>query len=110
MGWEPREVTRLVYDDAGVLVKLITEREPEYTKAERDLAIAYDAFEAELDENGIPLSVATDPANQFNFDVPLKPTTNWAAKKLGDVQDAYTKDHPEASLHGLMWGVSLKKN
>lgn len=63
--------------------------------------------------HGIPMDVATDPANQFRFKVPAGPTVDYAARALEAGQKAYyakwdQKDKP-ISRAGHLWSVGLQK-
>lgn len=71
--------------------------------------LALDELEAETDPtSGLPMSVVTDPKNQFRF-VTRKPTTNWAARTLALDKKSYEADLPkDTPLDGLMWSVYLK--
>ncbi|MGB3733133.1 hypothetical protein, partial [Microbacterium sp.] len=54
--------------------------------------------------HGLKLSEATDPANQFAYQVP-PPRQDWAQKKLNEVQAAYMKSHPGVDTDALLWRV-----
>jgi hypothetical protein len=61
--------------------------------------------------HGIPMDVATDPANQFRFKPPEAPSIDYAAKALDEGQRAYyakydKKDAP-ISRAGHLWSVHL---
>lgn len=72
--------------------------------------MAHAALKAEVGPHGIPMSVATDPANAFKFVTEL--TTDFAAKKLKADEDAYyelhdrDKDRP-LNRGGHLWAVRL---
>ncbi len=72
--------------------------------------LALDEVEAETDPtSGLPISVVTDPANQFRF-VTRIPTTNWAARTLAIDKKKYADGLPkDTPLDGLMWSVYLQE-
>lgn len=88
--------------DGNVLSVAVTE--PRFTPRERALLLA--ARRVRRGTHGHLLSEATDPKNQFAYRVP-PPKQDWAAKKLGEVQEAYKKSHPNADLSSLLWSVEL---
>jgi len=51
------------YDDDGVLVRTIVERDGEFDAQQRELVIALDEYEAGLNSFGIPLIEAMSPDN-----------------------------------------------
>lgn len=74
--------------------------------------LALQRVEDETDPtSGLPMSVVTDPANQFNFVTP-PPVVNWAKKTLEDDQATYYKalDKKDApvSRAGHLWRVKLR--
>lgn len=76
------------------------------------LLLAHEDLERDLGPHGIPLSVATDPANEFKFNVPALPTVDHAARALAKRQDAYyadadAKSKTPVSRAGHLWGVEL---
>ena len=106
-GWEPREFTEYRYD-GDRLVSTVTYREPEWRPEDVALALAGERLEADMGPHGIPMSVATDPANQGRFRVNKFPKKDFAAAAIGDAQDFYYsnkgKDRPR---HGHLWSVRL---
>lgn len=108
MGWEPREFTSYVYE-GDRLVGSVTRRESEWSPRDRAEVIALARLEAEMGPHGIPMSEAMDPANQFAFQVNKRPSMDWAAKALGDAQDAfYNGEGKDKPRHGHQWRVSKK--
>jgi hypothetical protein len=90
--------------DGDRLIRTVTTREPEFDPAEVAYLLASREMQDEpRNELGIPLSVAMDPANQFRFKPPEKPSTDWAAKALGDARDRFYKANPDASRNGHVW-------
>jgi hypothetical protein len=83
----------------------VTVREPEFNDADR---AAWFASHLEQHrprgDHGIPLDEATDPAHQYEWDVPL-PITDFAAEKLHRAQETYAKAWPEADMQSLRWSV-----
>lgn len=61
--------------------------------------------------HGIPMSVATDPANQYRFAVD-DPTVDYAEKTLTDTREAHEKhyytDRKRPIPPGFLWRVHLK--
>ena len=57
--------------------------------------------------HGIPMDVATDPANQFGF-VVEGPVVDWAANTLGVRKEAFYKQYPDTNRAGHMWRVKLR--
>jgi hypothetical protein len=102
-GWEPAETTVFEYD-GDRLIRTVTTREPEWDAQEVGYLLASRAIEFEPKNSlGIPLADALDIANQFKWIPPEAPAIDWAAKKLGDAQDAYYKKYPDVSRNGHMW-------
>jgi hypothetical protein len=76
--------------------------------------VAHKANMANVGQHGIPMNVATDPANQFRFVVADPPVTDWAAKALDKAQDAfydkhYTSKKQPVKTAGDLWSVKLKE-
>lgn len=81
----------------------VTTRESEYSDRDRALLLAdWDAENAPRGSHGILMSEATDPATQYDWMVPL-PTTDFVAAKIRAVQDAYSKQYPDADMRALLW-------
>lgn len=57
--------------------------------------------------HGISMAVATDPANQFMFEVPDNPSMDWAARALDAKQERYYKGKTGSRV-GHLWPVRLK--
>ena len=61
------------------------------------------------------MTEATDPLADpakwegWSYEASPKPRTDYAAKVLGDTQDAYYKAHPKASRHGDLWTVTKRE-
>lgn len=106
-GWEPAEVTRFYYDDAGRLSHAVTTREPEFGDADRiALHAARDEQHAPRGRHGILLSDATDPAKQYRWKVPL-PTLDFAQAELDKTKARYLKAYPDVDADALLWRVEL---
>lgn len=103
-GWEPKQETHFEYEGDRI-VRAVTYKEPEWRPEDVALALAAERLDADLGAHGVPMSIATDPDNQFKFKAPQMPSMDWAAKARGDAQDAYYngpgKDRPR---HGHLWG------
>lgn len=70
-GWEPAEVTRYEYDEDGRLVSAVTEREPEWCRADVEALIAYLEM-GRVGPHGQPMSEATSPLAD-----PANPNRKW---------------------------------
>lgn len=101
-GWEPTEYHENVYED-GQLVGVRVTREPEFTPTEVELLLAHLEMQADIGWHGIPMSEATDIANQFSYRGPDAPRIDWAAKAIGDASDRYYEANPKASRNGHQW-------
>lgn len=86
----------------------MTHREPEFTPAEADLMLAFQAVEDAAGPYGIPLSEAMDADNQFSFKPSEKPSVNWAVKAVEDAKDFWYETHKGSSRNGHMWSVERK--
>lgn len=107
MGWEPGEVTKFEYDDAGRIVHAVTVREAEFSAWDRAVLLADRAQAlAPRGPHGLLLSETTDPANEGRYTVPL-PTVDFAAKKLAAEKKKYAKQWGDESLTGTLWRVEL---
>lgn len=75
--------------------------------------LALAAVEKDIGPYGIPMSEATDPANQFAFTGADAPVIDWAARNISERQRAYyalwdtDKDNP-MNRAGHLWGVEKK--
>ena len=87
-----------------------TTQVPEWTPDDVLILLAAQMAAEGLDANGIPMSEALDPANQYQWIVE-GPTVNWATHALSAHQDAYYKkyDRPGAPVNraGHLWQVRL---
>lgn len=104
MGWEPREITD-VFEGGELVRRTITRREPEFTPREVTKLLASLELEQDMNPYGIAYAEATDKANEHAFEADPLPTIDFAAKAVGDAQDAYYKDWPDASSNGHLWRV-----
>lgn len=105
MGWEPAEVTTYEYDEAGRAVRSITVREPEFSAWDLAVLLADRADErVPRGRHGLPISEATDPANQFAFEAE-GPTTDWAQKVLDEAEAEYRRKWPKAPHGALLFKV-----
>lgn len=92
-GWEPTEVTRYEYDDDGRVVASVTEREPEWCRADVEALIAFIEM-GRVGPHGQPMSEATsreaDPSNPdrtIGYEVEV--WTDFAAKTLSEYKARY---------------------
>ena len=78
-----------------------------------DLLLASSEVEAEYGQYGELLSEAmSEDANPNNYEsgiryVAVGPKVNYAAKAVGEAQDAFYKEH-DMPRHGHMWGVERR--
>ena len=106
-------MTRYEYDGDGRMVRSVSITESEWSADDRAFLIASRMAERELGPHGIPMSEATDPANQFAFDAPEKPIVDWAEKTKRDRMDAFYKQHDKkdnpVNRNGHIWGGVTKR-
>ena len=61
--------------------------------------------------HGIPMEIATDPANQFMFEAE-GPVMDWAENTLAEAREAYFKTYDKPGMPvqraGRMWRVKLR--
>lgn len=81
----------------------VTVREPEFDPEQVAYLLAYEQLVTERGTHGIPMQVATDPVNEFKFVAEDIPLVDFAARLIGQKQDAYYKKYPDASRHGHLW-------
>ena len=98
-GWSPVEVHTPEYDEDGRIIRTVVQREPEFDAEQRDLFRALEAYEANLNEFGIPLDEATsigaDPGNRkgthtYQVDDPV----DWSKKAVAQQADKRGIDDP----------------
>jgi hypothetical protein len=109
MGWEPQEITRHEYDDAGRLVRSVTASEPEFTREQVDLFLAADLVENDIGPHGHPVSETTSPLasgskRQWHY-VADGPFADNATQVEAEARERYAKQYPDKSLAGLFWTV-----
>lgn len=71
-----------------------------------NLFLALERVEAETNRFGIPLSEATDPANQTRYEVDKFPTVDWSERALAATQRGYYKaETPDSPIDksGHLW-------
>lgn len=99
-------VTHYEYDDGGRLVRSVSVPEPEWTPEDVALLVSSSRLEREVGPHGIPMSEATDPANQFAFEGHIR--TDWAEKAKRDKLDELRKRDKDANLNGYYAVVSKR--
>jgi len=99
-------VTRYEYDDAGRLVRSVSIPEPEWTREDVAMLVVSRHAERSIGPHGLPMSEATDPANQWAFETGR--VMDWAEKKRLDDIEAYKKENPDQNMHGLTFNVRKK--
>ena len=83
----------------------MTVTEPRFTRAEVDLLIASRRRDQEpRGAHGYTIAEATDPANQYAFEVPL-PTTDFAQDALNRAKESYRKRYKDADMSALLFKV-----
>jgi hypothetical protein len=92
------------------LVRSVTVREPEYDQGQLALLLASRRRAAELNEFGIPISEAMDPANQFVYEGQQSPNMDWSVKAARDESDRYYEQHPKVSRNGHRWGAPKRRD
>ena len=98
------------------MVRTVTYREPEFDRGQVALLLAHLELEADIGSHGQPMVEATAPdANPsleggYKYVAAENPRTDWAAKALGDRQDAYYKKYPNVSRNGHLWHVRRVDN
>lgn len=96
------------YDDAGRLLRTVSQAEPEWDEQEQAWALALASYEE--DETcpvcGGPKAICQAPENDGRFQVP-PPTRCFVATAIADAREPYGKNakHPQA----LMFGAYLKR-
>lgn len=96
-----------------MLVGSVTEREPEWSRADVEALIAL--LEAQrVGAHGYPVSEAVsplgDPSNpdrEWDWVVPL-PTKDFAQAELDRVRNQYRESYPDADLSSLLWRVEKR--
>lgn len=100
-GWAPAQVT---YDADGTVLS-VTVQEPRFTPGEVALLLASRRAEKEpVGRHGIPVSEATDPANQFAFEA-VGPRVDWAQSAINDAEAAFEASSAEGDHRAVMFGV-----
>lgn len=98
----------MVRDADGEITGWITTREPEFSAADRaNLIASVEAEKAPRGAHGLPISETTDPASQYEWEIPL-PTLDFAQAKLDAAVAAYKKQYPDADTNALLWRVLRK--
>lgn len=110
MGWEPAKVTTYEYNDAGVLVRSVTVREPEFELVDlislvRDRADAL----APRGSHGLLLAESMNPnadSNSWEAEYryePRGPRKDHAQAVIDGARKAYAAEYPDADLSALRW-------
>jgi len=63
---------------------------------------------ADRGTHGVPMSVATDPANQGQFEV--VPLTDFAARAIEYTKAARHKEFPDDPQHGVVYLARLRQS
>lgn len=77
--------------------------EAEWAPEDVALLLASRQHQNEIGAHGVPMSEATDPANQFAFTAGR--VMDWAEKARLDAIDELREKNPKASLNGLIFPV-----
>jgi hypothetical protein len=100
------------YDGAGVLVRTVHYREPEWDGEQWALMLAYDRYMADIGPHGHPMSEATNPAaDPNNYEGGYRyfvdpPVIDWVEKSRLDAAEAHRAQLGDnANMHGLIFPV-----
>lgn len=104
-GWEPSEITRFEYDDAGRMVAAVTTREPEFAPDDVAVLLASRQKEREVGPHGIPMAVATDPAMKPKIRVDMR--VDFVAQALAAKRKQYEKDYPHQDQSGFRFEATI---
>jgi hypothetical protein len=109
LGWEPAEVTTYEYDDDGRVVRAVTVREPEYSDLDRKWLLRSREVENEpRGPHGVPISLATDPANRGKFSVP-PPSVDFAAWEMSKARAVAEKTYKDKiPMDALRFEVQMR--
>lgn len=105
-------MTRYEYDVSGRLVRSVQVQEPEWSPADVAVLLYSRHTEQDMGPHGVPMSEATNPANQYAYEAAEFPVVDFAEKARLDAQKAYydkydTKDYP-VNRNGHIWRVGKK--
>lgn len=101
------------YTHRPIVVAAVTEREPEWSSADRQSLLAY-LESRKVGSHGHPMSEATSPlADPSNVDREYEyysppPTKDFANDAIARNQAAYKKRFPDADLGSLLWRVEKR--
>lgn len=84
----------------------VTERESEFTPAERDSLLASRRVENLRGRHGIPMDVATNPENRGQFEASA--TVDFAQAELDRIEAEYRDKYSHETGHGRFFTVALK--
>lgn len=101
-------MTTFQYDDDGRLVSSVMTREPEFSPWDRAVLLSDRASAgARRGPHGVLESEATDPANQFAYEVP-PPITDHAQVALSKAKEEWRKANPNADASTRLWRVQKR--
>lgn len=89
------------------LIGSVTYREPEFSTKDVDRLLASELLDGDVGPHGIQMADATNPANEYAFDVPDVPSIDFAARALNVKKDQYYKKWPDADERSHRWRVRL---
>lgn len=99
-GWEPRQETTHEYAN-GVLIRSVTQVEPEWDDDERGWMLALNALRKGTCEGcGHPLIESMDPANQFRYRVDAPSRCHACTALSIAYEDTKKYKHPSALRYG----------
>lgn len=106
-------LTRYEYDDAGRMVRSVSVTEPDWSPEDVALLVESRVAEQDMGPHGIPMSEATDPANQYAFQGTDFPRIDYAEKARREKADAYynqydTDKKNPMKRHGHIWLVKRR--
>lgn len=98
-------MTTYEYDEAGLLIRSVTVREPEYSEWDVALLLQDRARRlARRGSHGLLLDETTEAKNQFAYKAKA-PIIDWAEKALREAKQDYAKKYPKADMGALLWEV-----
>ena len=112
-GWEPLVVTRYEYD-GDRLVGSVTEREPEWSRADVEALDAIRQARAMVGPHGYPMDVAMSPeGDRSSWESKYEwvvgpPVVDHAQAALDRTIAAYKKKYPNAEMGALRWRVEKR--
>ena len=89
-------MTSYEYDGAGLLVRSVTVREPEWDAVERALVVAAKRRRSDMGSHGVPMSEATDRDHAGKWLVNEFPRVDYVRLAMNEQRDRYYAQYPDA--------------